>query len=204
MTRTVVCHVLSMATSFDVILGQTYLTQRRAVLNYNEKVVTLFKDDKCVHLRPGVGRETAVKRAPEPLLLSALQLKRAVRKAFKCFMVQVLPSGEITAVSGSTTKAQVDALLREFADVCQGLPAGLPPERRCAHVIPLVPGAKPPFRPMYSHGITVIWSGRRLRSRSKSCWLRALLSQAPSRMGPLFCLWAKRMVLCVFAVIGEL
>jgi len=39
--------------------------------------------------------------------------------------------------------------LNNFRDVFQDVPVGLPPDRGIGHTIPLEPGAKPPFKPIY-------------------------------------------------------
>ena len=87
-------------------------------------------------------------------LLSALQLKRAVRQADRTFMVMV------SAVSGDTGLPQVatetdvavpglQGVLDEYKDVFSPMPEGLPPARGVGHTIPLEPGTIPPFKAMF-------------------------------------------------------
>jgi hypothetical protein len=47
-------------------------------------------------------------------------------------------------------KAKLETLLGEYQDVFpEGLPPGMPPERNVVHPIPIEPGAKPAYKPMY-------------------------------------------------------
>jgi hypothetical protein len=50
---------------------------------------------------------------------------------------------------GLIPQDRLDSLLKEYDDVFQELPEGLPPERKIAHVIPLIPGAQPVYRGVY-------------------------------------------------------
>ena len=80
-------------------------------------------------------------------LLSAIQLKRLVRKGGETFLLYMKVGQNIVAEGGDTS-ALVDQILDEFADVFAD-PPGLPPMRKVAHVAPLIPGSRPPYRRNY-------------------------------------------------------
>ena len=92
-----------------------------------------------------------------PLLLSAMQLKRALRKSPVLHIAVLRPTNESTSTAtvaeqeGLVPEHELNAILDNFADVFPSeLPAELPPRRGFeGHTIPTEPGAQPPFRPMY-------------------------------------------------------
>src|SRR3569833_1500206 len=96
-----------------------------------------------------------------PNVLSASQLKRAVRRGERVFLSSLKLLEPDTAAPGSTApsgqpdhlaseKPWVSNLIGEFSEVFQDpLPHGLPPERSEGHSIPTEPGHPPPFRSMY-------------------------------------------------------
>jgi hypothetical protein len=75
-----------------------------------------------------------------------MQFKKAVyKRGAECFLVML----EKEDVETDVTHPAVRGLLDEFHDVFGKPPKGLPPDRDDAHVIPLEPGSKPVWRPMY-------------------------------------------------------
>ena len=89
-------------------------------------------------------------------LLSALQVKRLLRSTERSFLVQVTDStverylaSIQTPADGLVPPGRMQAILSDYKDVFEELPDKLPPPRNHAHVIPLEPGARPVFRPMY-------------------------------------------------------
>ena len=102
-------------------------------------------------------------------ILSAISARRALRKGATAFVVDVRkgtfadpptkhPSPIIGALdasataipsNGLVTQEELDAVLLKYKDIFAELPPGLPPDRGARHTIQLVPGAKPPCRPMY-------------------------------------------------------
>ena len=153
-------HVLDMHNTFDAILGDPWLRTVRAVMQYHEGKVTVYRRRRRCVLKtldnlpqteePGVG--TSV----HALLLSAMQSKRALRKATaQAFLVHVRPiklddAAANSAGGGDPLEAELKRVLHEFEDVfADELPDNLPPEREVAHTIDLEPGATPPHRAMY-------------------------------------------------------
>jgi hypothetical protein len=83
----------------------------------------------------------------EPPMLSAMQVKRALKRGDQVVMVQL---SELKLDSQIPADKKLADLLKEYEDVFKlELPHGLPPERNVGHSIPVEPGAPPPFRPMY-------------------------------------------------------
>jgi hypothetical protein len=80
-------------------------------------------------------------------MLSAMQVKRALRRGDQVMMVQLT---ELKLDSQIPADKKLADLLREYEDVFKlELPCGLPLERNVGHSIPVEPGAPPPFWPMY-------------------------------------------------------
>src|SRR3569833_4154592 len=96
-----------------------------------------------------------------PNVLSASQLKRAVRRGERVFLASLKLLEPDTAAPGSAApsgqpdhlaseKPWVSNLIGEFSEVFQDpLPDGLPPMRKEVHSIPTEPGHPPPYRQMY-------------------------------------------------------
>ena len=123
--------------------------------------------------QPNLHRDPDSERAPKSMVLSALQfkkeLRRAGRKGEQAFLLVLRNAdmadsadmasgqeGSAAEAAGPVKTAQqyssvVEALKAEFADVLvEELPPGLPPERAgVPSIIPTLPGAKPPNRPLY-------------------------------------------------------
>ncbi|KAJ9523325.1 hypothetical protein QJQ45_005365 [Haematococcus lacustris] len=75
-----------------------------------------------------------------------------MRKGAKAALIHVSAANATPAAPKAAKEhecsAPIKALIKQYAQVFDDL-QGLPPERNIAHTIPLEPGAKPPFRPMY-------------------------------------------------------
>lgn len=102
----VTCFVTTLATEFDMIIGNIYLTEFRAVLNYYTSNCTLVCHGKTYKLRPlsysgadfdspycahtiktPVSPPAAFARVPvENLILNAAQCKRAIRQGCESFL----------------------------------------------------------------------------------------------------------------------
>ena len=72
-----VCYVIDMAPEFDLILGDKYLRARDAILSYKVPQCVIHKGLRKYSLKPA---PLEVEPAEQPPLLTALQLKRALRK----------------------------------------------------------------------------------------------------------------------------
>jgi len=91
-----------LASDFDLILGNDFLTSHKAVLSYHTSTCTLVQDGKPITLRPlsyssphsrlqqpTVPMAASAKVPVEKLLLNAKQSKRAVRHGCDSFLVMV-------------------------------------------------------------------------------------------------------------------
>lgn len=149
----------------DLIIGHSWLQQANPAIDWQAGTVTVTRRSGA----PVVLRSSRRPPPPsdsgtndtEPILLSRLQLKRAIRKGAELYAVTLRPSPEqgapegpdvptaaATAPEEASTDPRVQALLDEYADVFADLD-GLPPERGVEHTIELEPGATPPFRQPY-------------------------------------------------------
>ena len=151
-------YVLQMHSAHDLVLGETYLKSRKAVLDYANNSFCVRKGERLVTVtagpsplsraEAGVGDAT---QSSTPRLLSAMQVRRLLRKpavAAGSYLVMLREkSGDGSAVDGSCEPsdeerlAEVDltgpcqdeqlrALLLKYKHVWPGsLPPGLPPHR---------------------------------------------------------------------------
>ena len=160
------CYVVDLGGDLDMILGQDWLLRERAELSYHTKRVTL---QKCgVVLKPLYKSPLA----SGPPLLSAMAMRRELRRAEKWFVINVVddkasgfvPQAESPPPNTSPAPAnapgppsfevpasvspEVGQILTEFSSVF-GKRSGLPPDRGIAHLIPEEPDAKPRFKHPY-------------------------------------------------------
>lgn len=160
--------VLKMNASFDVILGDEWLSHNDAILKMKEATCTLkFKGQRIllhgVHkqVQPVLTSETPNEEYPPPpqtpcVVLSALQMKRSLRKGSEIMaLVQVKDVTETNespdANPNLIPSEELDVLLAKYNDVLSDEIPGLPPERPIAVTIPLEPGATPPNRPYFRY-----------------------------------------------------
>ena len=152
----VVFNVLSLAPGIDAVLGLEWLNQHNVVIDFALKSCRINKGLRFMTLN-AIQRPSENPIAP---LLSSLQLYKAIKKDATAFFVQLrtlekeLADGEEWSKQKEETMPgippQMSTLLNESSDVFpEELPAGLPPDRGTDHTIPLEPGAKPVFKPMY-------------------------------------------------------
>lgn len=157
------CTVIDMPDSYDVILGNDWLVAHHAtLLMARQRCELLHKGTRVVlqaaaETHPSEGEEPADDAVPtEVHTISALQMKRAVRKGCQPLLVLVkavmesdtqMDSGDI----GVIPQPQLDRLLAEYADVFPNELPGLPPDRPVSLTIPLQPGTRPISRPMFRY-----------------------------------------------------
>lgn len=158
MQDSVSCQVLDMP-GFDIILGDDWMSLRRVHLDFGTRSAFAYIRGKRHTMRSAAAKLPLGdgKEKPPGLLLTALQVKRVMRKKTRSFLVQVKPSDAVNYKVASAVEAhaqgvlsteQLDAILREYEDVFADL-KDLPPERRVTHLIPLEPGARPIYKQMY-------------------------------------------------------
>ena len=69
--------------SYDFLIGMDWLEQHRAILNCYDKTFTCWNSDEKPVSVKGIPRKTTIRQ------ISALQLKRAVRKGCKAYAVTI-------------------------------------------------------------------------------------------------------------------
>ena len=138
----IICMVAKLNEGIDLILGNDWLVQHKARLDFESKCCVLYKGrhKMTVHVNPMQCRR------PNPHRSTPMQFKRSIRKGATSFLVQLIAVGDDVE---DTVVAPYATVLEEYADVFQAIPTWLPPEREMAHTIPLEPDDKPPFRPIY-------------------------------------------------------
>ena len=148
--------VTNLVNGTDIVLGDSWLKKTKAVLDYERNMVKLVKGSKKITLTHVSPASTATSSDTRPAVLTAM--KRAVKNSCGLFLVQVNRLDDELEEDLSWTKEDtakeppsvLQKLLTEYADVFpEDLPNRLPPDRGVGHTIPLEPGQKPPFRPLY-------------------------------------------------------
>jgi hypothetical protein len=132
-------YVLSLP-SYDAIFGMPFLNGRRLTTNAEENIVYL--DDMELPL---------VKDDHGPTRISVI-----ARGRFKAEIRKNEVTGELyfaTVKTEGTESSNImtpDWIKGEYSDVfLDGLPPGMPPERKVAHEIPLYPDSPPQFRGIF-------------------------------------------------------
>ena len=96
---------------------------------------------------------TTTHEPPIVPVISHLQAVREIWKGATGFLTLISPAHEGEPQKEAHTPATTDpglaSVLKEYRDVFQPLPAGLPPPRHIDHHIDLEPGSQPPFKAVY-------------------------------------------------------
>ena len=140
------CLVIKLSDSFDLILGDNWLNKHKAHIDYDSKACILHKGNKKITIQSVVTSKK--KFMSQDNMLSALQFKRAVKKGCTPLLIH-LKDVQNKEPSSRLENNLIGSLVKEYEDIFQPIPAGLPPVREMAHTIPLEEGHKPPFRPIY-------------------------------------------------------
>jgi len=144
-------YVAELSDDWDLILGQSWLRPHSAVIDYSSNTITFWKARKRYKLTSShIQRDSGI--TGTPLFLSVAQIKRAVRKGSRTFLVHVTTVPD--PASSTPIDPGIQIVLDEFPD---RFPAGrfpnwetLPHDRGIGHVIPLHDSsAEPPFKPTY-------------------------------------------------------
>jgi hypothetical protein len=147
---TIKMHVLDLASDFDIILGNDWLSSVSAQIDYESKCVRVRNSQKIMLTDVSEIRLIAKEDDDSPLL-SALQVKKLLKKKKtigQLLLVNVFsPDG--TKHASGYDKPGIRQLIEEFADIFEEIPPGLPPKRNITHSIPLIPGSKPVCKQMY-------------------------------------------------------
>ncbi|KAK8946526.1 hypothetical protein KSP39_PZI007470 [Platanthera zijinensis] len=113
---------------FDIIFGMDWLSEQRACIDCTSKEVTLGQNTEQETKFIGM-------QGMSGMLLSALQVVKAVRKGAELFF---------TLIDAVTPKASVSEvpIVSDYADVFPKDLPGLPPQREIDFAIELVPGCE--------------------------------------------------------------
>ena len=159
------CYVVDLAPQYELLLGIDFMKSHQVQITFDNDgaTVAVKKGSGTVVELPAPPKlaSEGVKQPVERVMLSALQLKRALRKGAQCFLVQVErvedkpTTVQVVDNSGLIPELELKALLNEFRtsvfsatglpDVNEVPPAG-PLE---FEVIPTLPGTTPPYRKQY-------------------------------------------------------
>ena len=137
-----------MAAPFDVIIGDNWMRQHRAVLDYDNQSIVIHKGGRKMSLsmKSEQTQDSPAKPLREPIALSAAQLRRAVRKRERMFYCPVTPTEDPENVCDEKCAADIQQILKEYGDVVvQGDQLPKPPPERpdLPQAIPLKPGTTP-------------------------------------------------------------
>jgi hypothetical protein len=134
-----------------MILGDTWLNMVKATFDYDTKKYVIQKNNRrftfSSSTRSMLRHKLASRGKKEPPMLSAMQVKRALRKGDQVMMVQL---SELKLDSQMPADQKLADLLKEYKDDFKlEVPRGLPPERNVGYSILVELGAPPPFQSTY-------------------------------------------------------
>ena len=118
-----------------------WLEQHKVVLNCFDKTFTCVNNNEQPVTVKGIPKKTVIRQ------ISALQLKRAVRKGCKAYAVTI--TDDASKSEKDKLKIEDIPVLNEFTDVFPEEIPGLPPRRELDFTIELVPGAVPSSKAPY-------------------------------------------------------
>ena len=121
--------------SYDLLIGMYWLKQHRVILNCYDKTFTCINNDGKPISVKGVPRKTTIRH------ISALQLKRVVRKGCKAYAITITDQKSLNKID--KLKLEEIPILREYVDVFPEEILGLPPKMELDFTIELVPSAVP-------------------------------------------------------------
>jgi predicted aspartyl protease len=159
-TFTVRAYVVTMNEAFDLILGQQWLIDHRAVIDYERQTLTLKKGNTACTLRaPKTKTDYADRKQPPSKPLSAAAVSRHLRKGGKVYELRFNDISDLTDnVTDNSTSAEhrpsnhreaESRIRRRFQD---RFVDELPPNQKGPQAPPIAelePDARPVFTPAY-------------------------------------------------------
>jgi len=135
---------------YDIILGKPWLDKHDPTIIWSQNEIK-FKDQNNNEIiwEATQQRKVNQKSCQSSKIISAMQVKKAIRKKESVYLVKL---NHIECEDSKSNKSSklVHDILTEYKDVFpEKLPKGLPPQRKVDHKIELEPGASPPSRPTY-------------------------------------------------------
>jgi len=147
----ITCYVIDTEQQYDVILGENWLKRFQVDISYRSETCTAFKNAAKYVLRPLSDPTPCRPASVHSLLLGAVQVQKLQRQGcVRSFMIQVSDSNlnPGNKHESASPSPEIQKIIHDFQDLTQPRET-LPPVRDTAHTIPLEPGHKPPFRPIY-------------------------------------------------------
>lgn len=167
------CLVMELPPTFEIILGQPWLKQHNAILNYVDETCTirrnghlhklqcspnmpnLFGSSKELDYASSICSTLQHSTSTQDLILSPLQTKRLLRKPSKvnpklCFWLLVTQQQSNLSISDNDD-TDLQQVLQQHYTVFQEQPDGLPyhGDHDVEHPIQLTQGASPPMKPIF-------------------------------------------------------
>eukprot|EP00879_Flechtneria_rotunda_P001398 GHRR01001550.1.p1 GENE.GHRR01001550.1~~GHRR01001550.1.p1 ORF type:complete len:633 (+),score=44.76 GHRR01001550.1:1745-3643(+) len=139
----------------DLVLGKPWLTQYNPKIDWVNNVIQL-----SVHGVQHAFTSEKEDTSPTVNLLSAMQLKREMRKGTTAMLAVLMETNQgdptIEAIEqlslsnhGPEWCQRMRQVLQQHKKVFDKLPKHLPPQRAVDHTIDIIPGAKPPYMAVY-------------------------------------------------------
>jgi predicted aspartyl protease len=119
--------------SYDMIIGMDWLEQHKAVLDCYTKILSYKDNFGTVRTTQGIPKPVSVRQ------VSAMQLKKCIRKGCQVYAIQVTNLLE----KEDKPKLEDFVVLREFRDMFVEEIPELPPRREIDFSIDLLPGSTP-------------------------------------------------------------
>ena len=131
--------------SYDILIGTNWLEKHQVVLNCFDKKISCLNDKGENFSIKGIPRKVCVRQ------ISALQMKKAIRKGCKVFVVHILNNEHMD----KEDKLKFDdiPILQDFSDVFPEEIPRLPSKRDLDFTIELVPRALPNSKAPYQMNI---------------------------------------------------
>jgi hypothetical protein len=119
--------------SYDMIIGMDWLERHKAILNCYTKILSYKDDSNITKTAQGIPKLVSVRQ------ISAMQLKKCVRKGCQVYAIQV------TSLAEKKDKPKLEdfVFLRDFRDMFVDEILELPSKRKIDFSIHLLPGSTP-------------------------------------------------------------
>jgi len=155
LTEQVTALVMDMDEKLDLIIGETWLDKHKAVLDYGSKACMFVKRGRKFIVRcakPRTARGSRSESLPKPHILSVTQTKRIMRKNSVWYCLALVQEVKEENKAAEITDPRVKTLVEKYPTVFTDAPpkggSAIQAEHEC---IPLPPGSKPTFRPMFRY-----------------------------------------------------
>ena len=161
--KKVPCFELDLGSDHHIILGDNWLCEEHAQLDYGTRSVHLHQKKLTLLLTPPL-----IQDEPKSVLLSAIQMRKVLSKSrgtpLRCFLVtvtdpKVAVTGRHASSLSSDEQVVIDAIPNHVSPKVREIiqryhkrfsgRKGPPPDRGIGHVINEVPGSNPVYRAPY-------------------------------------------------------